>query len=467
MAKLLHHAADKLGRSVLPITCSKGLIVGVPVIFVFLLWAFSDGLPYFKDANESYLMYIHAWALYNCNPFSFSFLTALDLSPVTRTPTLIYTNNPNLPRYAHYVFFLLGVSSFKAQLLAITLTLSAASFWFLYRFFGSSLSILVALPLLCDFAGSQYLTNSFRVFCFALFFGCLLSIKSGRFIPLAFFALWQLEFGFALFVSVTCGVMFLANYRRWLLAAASSVLSVTVFVIQVYSYVGWEGLVGSVHEAAGRRMFSETAVGTELLPMLSAFYDPYILLCLLFAVILAIHAVARRRSGGMELLSRLLLSMGCGLVIVLMVLPGYAGDAYFRHGLPFVTFFLAVAFAILSLSLAAAFRLPPVAVALAIMPLLLTNSVRTYARFPALGGEYASAISKLGLDGVAIDKPLQGAAFAGAGAWETFVDRQTAREADYYLCLHRPWFGVDCSERRKDFQRIVVEGRNFFIGTNK
>ncbi len=202
---------------------SPWLIVGVPVIFVLLLWASSDGLPYFKDANKSSLMYIHAWTLVNSHPLTFSFLTALDLSPETREPTLIYLNNPNLPRYVHYVLFLLGISSFKLQLLAITLVGSAASFWFLYRFFGTSLSILVALPLLCDFVGSQYLTNSYRVFCFILFFGCLLSLKSGRLIPLAFFALWQFEYGFALFMSVTCGVMFFSNYRRWLLAAASSV----------------------------------------------------------------------------------------------------------------------------------------------------------------------------------------------------------------------------------------------------
>ena len=44
---------------------SPWLVVGLPVVFVLLLWAASDGLPYFKDGNESYLMYVHAWALLN------------------------------------------------------------------------------------------------------------------------------------------------------------------------------------------------------------------------------------------------------------------------------------------------------------------------------------------------------------------------------------------------------------------
>ncbi len=153
------------------------------------------------------------------------------------------------------------------QLLVIALAGTAATFWFLYRFFGPSVAALVALPLLCDFVGSQYLTNSFRLFCFVLFFGCLLSLKSGRFIPLAFFALWQFEYGFALFVLVTCGVMFFSNYRRWLLAAASSVVSVMVFAVQVYTYVGWEGLVASTDEAAGRRMLGTISLYAELLPM--------------------------------------------------------------------------------------------------------------------------------------------------------------------------------------------------------
>ena len=279
------------------------------------------------------LVNVNAWALYNCDPLSFSFLTAQNLSPATREPGLIYLNNPNLPRYAHYGLFLLGISSFKAQLLAITLPASAAAFLFIYRFFGSSLAIFVAWPLLFDFVGSQYLSNSYRVFCFVLLFGCLLSIKTGRLIPLAFFLLWQLEFCFALFVSVTCGVMFRTNYRRLFVAAASSVLSVTIFVIQVYSYVGWEGFVASVRDASQRRMFSNTAFGTEYLPMLRTYYSTYVLTCLLLATILAIYAVATRRSGGEAVMSCLFLSMVCGLVIILAVFPGYAGDAYFQHGL--------------------------------------------------------------------------------------------------------------------------------------
>ena len=42
-----------------------------------------------------------------------------------------------------------------------------------------------------------------------------------------------------------------------------------------------------------------------------------------------------------------------------------------------------------------------------------------------------------------------------------------ARNADVYLCLHRPWLGVDCAQRRGDFRRILAEGKTFFIGTNK
>ena len=431
------------------------------------MWAASDGLPYFKDGNKSYLMYVHAWTLLHSDPLTFSFLSALDLSPITHEPTLIYLNNPNFPRYVHAALSLLGISGFKAQLLIITLIGTAAAFWFLYRFFGPSLSMLVALPLLCDFVGSQYLTNSFRVFCFVLFFGCLSSLRSGRFIPLAFFALWQFEFGFALFVSVTSAVMFLTAYRRWLLAAAGSAVSAIVFAVQVYTYAGWEGFIASVHEAAGRRMLGAASLYAELVPRLGVFYSHYVLACLLLAVVLAIYTLATQRTRDGALLSRLYLSMGCGAVAILLVLPGYAADAYFRHALPFATFFIAIAFALLSLTLANVLQWAPIVVALALSPLLFANSVRSYRAFPPLGGQYASAIHKLGLKDVAIDKPLQGLAFAGAGTWETFVDRQTSRDADDYLCLNRPWFGVDCSERRRDFRRIIAEGRNFFIGTNK
>ena len=445
----------------------KFLFLVVPCAFVAVLWAFSDGVPYFRDNNETFLSYIQGWALYHSNPLSFSFLTAQDLSPVTRIPGYIYTHNPNFPRYVHFVLFSLGMHSFKAQVLVITLTASSAAFWFLYRFVGFPLSILVALPLLLDFVGSQYLTNTYRVFAFALFFGCLLAMKTGRLIPLAFFALWQFEYCFALFVSVVCAVMFYEHPRRWLLAAAGLVASIVIFVIQVYSHVGSAGLISAAYEAATKRAVNPMEAVIELIRMFKYAYNPLILLCLVFAVGSAIHAVLRHRGDSQEVLSRLYLSMGCGLAIILAVLPGYTADAYFQHALPFMTFFVAVAFAILSLRLTSLAMFPSVVAVGALSVLLVANSINEYSSHPPLGGGYALAIRQLGLERVALDTTMQGAAFGPAGAWEELVTRDGARGANHYLCLHRPWHGVDCAERRSDFRQIIIEGPNFFIATNR
>jgi hypothetical protein len=150
-----------------------------------------------------------------------------------------------------------------------------------------------------------------------------------------------------------------------------------------------------------------------------------------------------------------------------IVFPGYVGDAYFLSGFPFVTFFVAIGAALLAVSLAEVTAMPVMAAGLIVAAALLPNSIRVYKSFPPLGGDYIAALEKLGLERVGIDKVFQGLAFAGAGVREVFVDRQTAATADYYLCLNRPWFGVDCDQRRRDFSRIVANGKNFFIAANK
>src|SRR5262245_21375901 len=90
-----------LQRRMRDVARSPSLVVGLPLVFVLAIWAASGGLPYFEDANESYVMYVHAWTLVNGDPLSFSFLSALNLSPETHEPALIYLNNANFPRYVH------------------------------------------------------------------------------------------------------------------------------------------------------------------------------------------------------------------------------------------------------------------------------------------------------------------------------------------------------------------------------
>ena len=100
---------------------------------------------------------------------------------------------------------------------------------------------------------------------------------------------------------------------------------------------------------------------------------------------------------------------------------------FIRHGLPFLTFFVVVAFALV------ASRVRYAGAVMAI-PLLL-SSWNYLQAFPPIPSGYLDAVRNAP-GPVTSTGPIFGLAFA--------IDPR-AGEPTHELCLHRPWFGLSCA----------------------
>ena len=185
-------------------------VTGLALLFVLGAWIYSGGYPYIYDGNETALSFVHALSLYNFNPVDFSFLTSheTEFNKAAPDPALLYTHNPNFPRYIHYLLLLAGVKSFTAHVLLITLTVTLLNMlalkWLMSTMIGDMpaaqwIAALAAIVMVLDYHGFlSYTVNTYRTFVFCLLWLCLLSVASPWrpwAIVIAFFALFQLSTG--------------------------------------------------------------------------------------------------------------------------------------------------------------------------------------------------------------------------------------------------------------------------------
>jgi hypothetical protein len=379
--------------------CSFGILVvlAFPVVFVVGSWLYGGGLPYYKDSNESFLSYVHARNLVIYNPFSFSFLTAEDTSLAGDRPKAIYTHNPNFPRYLNYVLLRLGITSLPVHILLIATAAAALAMFFMWRLLQGLFPglehvwIILALAFTLDFMGFlQFTVNSYRVFAFVLFWGCLLAIARNTppwVVFGAFFLLFQFEYAFAVFLLATCAVYGVCwgqrgGRRRAFAAVLGAVAAVAVFGLQLLSYYGLQGLMadlsvtfvrrsvgghlgapGDVGELVSRynvvlssesRYVSLRGTLREAWTHVVQFYNPWVAGMMVWglassAVLSAVGMRQYREGGHPELelrlfLSRMVAAMTAGLLVLTALLRGYFVAAYIREFLPLLVF--PVAFAI-------------------------------------------------------------------------------------------------------------------------
>ena len=231
------------------------LIVLIPIAFTFYTWVISDGVPYFTDGNETYSAYAHGRNMFLFHPLANSLLTddAVGLNPTEHPFT--YTHQGNLPRYFTYLLFLVGISSIKWQVLIAALLSICLSFWFAYRLFQRSLLPLATVFLLSflasDFLGVlEWYGNLYRTWHLPLFFGCLLCTRRRSrtlFACIIFFLLFQMEFTFAVFTTLTCLGVLALSFRRpnslkmAVAICAGASCAILVFLVQLITFLGWKG----------------------------------------------------------------------------------------------------------------------------------------------------------------------------------------------------------------------------------
>lgn len=357
------------------------LIALVTPVFIIAVWHESkSGVPYFKDSNESYHTYIHARNM-QWHGFASSWLTDEANNKEARPHT--YTHNPNLPRYFAFVLRLVGIRNVGTQTLVLALAASILSAILIYRFLSEwpGLLLIFGLFFCTDFFGHlQYAANSYRAWHFPLLFGCfaftLRRNAIGSFV--AFFLLFQLEYTFAVFTAVATATALIieAVARRdlrpvkiLLWAAAGAVVSMAVFVGQLTSFYGIEGLVDdlryTVHPAeANPEVYakfhvmrtSSPAMGfqdflAQLSVQVNGFYTPFIVRLVEGSVIVSLVLVVAwiiRGSRDDDKAARpaifsvaaYVLGMALGVLVVGAMLPGYTANAYLSYFFPMVVFLL-------------------------------------------------------------------------------------------------------------------------------
>ncbi len=232
------------------------LIALIPVLFTVYTWAISDGIPYFTDGNETYSAYAHARNMYRFAPLANSLLTDDAVGHHPQAHPFTYTHQGNLPRYFSYLFLVAGIRSIEFQVLLAAVLSIGLSFWFAYRTFGGRLtlsSLFVLAFLALDFLGVlQWYGNLYRTWHFPLFFGTLMCARERRWKPLAFvcvFLLFQMEFTFAVFTTASAlGLLLISGSRRGARStafamSAGAVVSVTLFLFQLISFLGVKGFL--------------------------------------------------------------------------------------------------------------------------------------------------------------------------------------------------------------------------------
>jgi hypothetical protein len=255
-----------------------------------------------------------------------------------------------------------------------------------------------------------------------------------------------------------------------------------------------------------RRSSSGAAPGVvELLRLYLAhtFYSPYLWPLLGYALVSAVlfrtlllADVVDRLWGDLRSARRLagdlLLSVGAGAVVTASILRGYFTDGFVQTYFPFLGFGIAAAWGVVVLDAAALgslavvsfrrcvpfARAVPVAVALV---LTVQNSAREWWAFPPLSGGVMATLSQPQWHDRPIVAPVTANVLAHIMTNGRSADvpalatperlRATAAvlatDRLLYLCLHRPWFGVDCPAIRTEFEArgytTLATGRDYFL----
>ncbi len=379
----------------------------------FLVWSWrvGGGVPAFIDPIETVLTVVHARNLIEHNPFEFSWLTAETIDPEAPVVTGVYTHNANFPRYLHYLLFLLGINKASTQILILGLAGSTMGLVLAWKACGEQPIVPIAMS--CDFI--QFLAwtgNTYRVWTFPLLWaGVLASRRVWRpwHAGLLAFALYQFEYGFAVFVTTVVGILcLLLGWRRRVGMMAGfgigAALSLALFGIQVLTYFGgFEEARAELVKTVGRRGLVTAAPGHSLpirflaagvagfgdaakmiSPRLAsrtnfpAEYNDGILVLVVLGIAGAAVRVVRRDS---SMPAPLLIAILGGMFVASAVLRGYYSDAYLRSHLPFFGFPIWVSLGVVAEDLVRLTRFPAASIAL-VVPILASSWLMYKPPFP-------------------------------------------------------------------------------------
>jgi hypothetical protein len=349
------------------------VVYGFPLAFVVYSWLAGAGLPYYLDSNETFLSYVHARNLDLWDPNQHGWLTAHTTDPLQPMVEGIYVHNPNGPRYLHYLLLRAGVRDLAPQVLILGLVAATLTSVLLARVFAGPGLLVVPLAVLLDYTGYlAWTVNTYRAWTFVLYFGLVLAVQRHRplWVAIVTFALFQVEYGMALFMSVMMAVLATFTYGRRarslvLAAAVGAVISLGIFAIQVLAFYGWDGFV---HELAVTYARRGTA-GAAMRPGTFAYqawhglarlggeiayitYNRAVLVAVIAGIVISLRTLLRGDETGRRLfLARLTVATVAGAIATSTLLYGYFTDSFVDSKLPLAVFLIAPSVGVVALEL--------------------------------------------------------------------------------------------------------------------
>ena len=253
----------------------------------------SDGLPYVMDNNETFSAWWHAY-----NSIHFDLTKSAGLADESfafhaAAHPYVHTHQGNFPRLYALLLLILGVESVEGQILVTTFTVGVAAVFMAYHFFSKIANPLCALVfcllLITDYVlVAQWQVVTYRVWHMFFVFSSMLCVhrmaEGRRFwatiTVINFACLFYYELVFVAFVSLSCAIYaaFLCRHAPgrvlgfWASQALGGLMALCVLVLQLYLYLGWDGLKTDLYLTfVARNQYQDSAV---LLQRMQEFFEP-------------------------------------------------------------------------------------------------------------------------------------------------------------------------------------------------
>ncbi len=267
------------------------VVLGAYLCVFGALLAWTRGVPYPIDNNESFSSLWHARHMYE---LGFSETKGLADEVMAWHPAAnpyVHTHQGNFPRLFTFALYLLGARSIESQIILATFTVGLAAVWLAYRFLRSigppRFAAACCLVLITDYAlFGQWQVNTYRVWYAFFFFSTLywvsrLGRRAGWPMLLAgaalFSAVFYGEYVFAAFVGMTACGYSLCLYPRRPAQVARTCFAVGlggaaaagVLLCQLVAYMGWPSVKLDIsYTLAARNMARDPAFADKV----DAFY---------------------------------------------------------------------------------------------------------------------------------------------------------------------------------------------------
>jgi hypothetical protein len=274
------------------IFCLAVIGVAYALIYGWMLVA-GKGLPYVMDNNESFSSWWHAYNLFHFDILKSAGLADESFAFHAAAHPYVHTHQGNFPRLFAFLILVLGADSVESQIAITTFTVGAAAVFMAYHFFSKIANPLFALVCCLLIITDYVLVAQWQVVTYRVWHGffvfssvlCVHGMVEGRRFGAAvtiinFACLFYYELVFVAFVSLSSAIYAAILCRHalkralgfWVSQIAGGIMALSVLVLQLYLYLGWDGLKTDLYLTfVARNQYQDSAA---MLLRMQEFFEP-------------------------------------------------------------------------------------------------------------------------------------------------------------------------------------------------